>query len=224
MLSLFKWVNGPWEKVRGYLANDMQHLESAVNQRHAATFSDANKLLPGAVQGDPTAGPQVVTNQGNNNAPLWGDVGTVFGPFAAGQPRCSAFNSATQSVASSTPALLTLDSSDFDIGGLHSLTVNTSRVTIPAAGDGTYLVIGRSVVQGNAAGQAQLRLLNKGVTLPLTDYIKNAAGTTPSLATLALLVLAARDYLELVGYQDSGGPLTFGGSASPSRLSVVKLW
>ena len=44
MINLLKIVNLPWEKARGYLRLDLQTIESAVNQRWAATFGNGNKL------------------------------------------------------------------------------------------------------------------------------------------------------------------------------------
>lgn len=49
MLSLLKQYLGPWEKVRGNLIADLDHLQSAVNTRWAATFGDDNLLNPATI-------------------------------------------------------------------------------------------------------------------------------------------------------------------------------
>ncbi len=48
MLSLLRMVDGPWEKVRGYLRLDLEAIQSAINQRWSATFGDKNVLPPAA--------------------------------------------------------------------------------------------------------------------------------------------------------------------------------
>lgn len=46
---MFKWLNGTWDQAKGYLREDLNHLEAAINQRWAATFSDDNLLKVGAI-------------------------------------------------------------------------------------------------------------------------------------------------------------------------------
>ena len=49
MIAMFRWLSGSWETARGFLRDDLQHLESALNQRWNATFGDDNILDEGAV-------------------------------------------------------------------------------------------------------------------------------------------------------------------------------
>ncbi len=48
MISLVKYLDDTWEKVRGYLREDLDHIEAAVNQQIAATFTAGNVLKPDA--------------------------------------------------------------------------------------------------------------------------------------------------------------------------------
>src|SRR6266404_927829 len=48
MIQLLKFLDGPWEKVRGYLKNDLDTIQAALNQRWAVTFGDKNVLTPAA--------------------------------------------------------------------------------------------------------------------------------------------------------------------------------
>lgn len=43
-ISLLKFLDGPWETARGYLREDLDHLEAALNTRWANTFGDANQI------------------------------------------------------------------------------------------------------------------------------------------------------------------------------------
>ncbi len=48
MISLIKYLDDTWEKVRGYLRDDLDHIEAAINQQLAATFDKHNVLTPDA--------------------------------------------------------------------------------------------------------------------------------------------------------------------------------
>lgn len=44
MIALLKYLGGPWEIARGYLRTDLEHIETALNQRWGETFGDNNVL------------------------------------------------------------------------------------------------------------------------------------------------------------------------------------
>ena len=44
MIALLKYLGGPWEIARGYLRTDLEHIETALNQRWGDTFGDNNVL------------------------------------------------------------------------------------------------------------------------------------------------------------------------------------
>ena len=114
------------------------------------------------------AGTVVLTDQGAGsvaaNRTITGESGPLVLPAGTGRARltydattarwrvlipvptfrCSAWNSATQSVPASTFTVLTFDSEDYDVGGLHSTVTNTSRLTVPSGGDGLYLITASS--------------------------------------------------------------------------------
>lgn len=49
MIALLKFLDGPWETARGYLREDLDHIEAAFNQRWAATFGDDNIIKSSVV-------------------------------------------------------------------------------------------------------------------------------------------------------------------------------
>lgn len=51
MISLLKFVGGPWETARGYLLEDLEHIESTINQRWNAIANDSNELRLSSVTG-----------------------------------------------------------------------------------------------------------------------------------------------------------------------------
>lgn len=87
MISLLKFLDGPWERVREYLRTDLEHIEAAFNQQKTATFDESNKLKPSAILGTSSADSRYVSNQGTNHSPLWDQVDLSNGvkkrlPFA----------------------------------------------------------------------------------------------------------------------------------------------
>lgn len=79
-ISLFKWTAGPWEKARGFLHKDLEHLEVALNRLLSQTFDGANKLLGTAIQGNSLDIPQYVSNTGTPvGSPKWDRVDLIAG-------------------------------------------------------------------------------------------------------------------------------------------------
>jgi hypothetical protein len=118
------------------------------------------------------------------------------------------FQSASQNFSNATATVVTFDSESYDTNAFHSTSSNTSRLTVPAGKAGKYLVFGQLAYNGNATGQRQAEILINASG----GYAKNVALnngssyiTTPSFSTV--LTLAVADYVELGGYQDSGGTL-----------------
>lgn len=144
------------------------------------------------------------------------------------QPRCLAFKTGTQSLTNATETPIALDTEDYDISSLHDTVTNNSRMTIPTGADGTYLI------QGNynpnaAAGDAYCYLKKNGTTQlrgTMSRFLLNASFTTTG-KSLAIVALVATDFIELIGYQNSGGSLTTGDAGSQffqNSLHIVKLW
>lgn len=79
MIAMFKWLDGTWDQVKGQLRLDLEHLESAINQRHGATFNDDNTLKVDTVAGDASEDTRYISNEGTNHSPLWALVNLAIG-------------------------------------------------------------------------------------------------------------------------------------------------
>lgn len=139
------------------------------------------------------------------------------------QPRLVAFDASTQTVTAGNTTALELDSEDVDVGTLHDLVTNNSRVTIPAGGDGFYLVLGQAQVS-YGAGTAALHIRKNGTTTISTAQLLNAT----AIHTAAVMWagnLVATDYVELMGQAVSANA-TFGSATRglATQLVLVKLW
>jgi hypothetical protein len=127
---------------------------------------------------------------------------------------CRAYHDTTQSISNAAFNAVSFNSEDYDTGGFHSTAVNTSRFTVPAGAGGTYLIIGHVVFAANGTGQRGLTIGKNGggATINGVSAFKSSpSGTYVTMVNImAVLVLAAGDYIELLAYQDSGGALNIG--------------
>lgn len=121
-------------------------------------------------------------------------------------PSCRIFNSASQSPANITETALTFDSERFDTDNMHSTSVNTSRITINTAG--LYSIAGMMSWAANGTGIRQIGIRLNGATyVALVLVASSGAGAATLMNVGTLYRFAVNDYVELVGYQSSGGAL-----------------
>jgi hypothetical protein len=129
------------------------------------------------------------------------DAATV-GQLLKGQ-YCNVITSATQTIATSTATYITWDAEQSDTNGWHSTSTNPSRITVPAAG--TYQI--NASVHWNSATSGRFYIaLHKNRTLLNLYGISNNLGSGFGIETSCIgeFSLAANDYIEVLGYQDSG--------------------
>lgn len=136
--------------------------------------------------------------------------------------RCHAYNSAAQSVPDSTATLASFDAEIFDFGGLHSPSVNPSRLTIPALNiGGTWGFVGAIQFVANATGYRSAQLLKNGAGIGarVTRSVVSVANKEEMMIPWVETSLAAGDYFEIELTQTSGGNLNVF-----SRLIATHLW
>src|SRR2546423_4471739 len=116
-------------------------------------------------------GTDEVTNESLTGADILnGSLGpTEFGPI----PAARADSSANQTIAESTPTVISLDGEGFDTTNLHDTAINNSRLTAPVAG--VYQINGRVHWHTGAAGGRQLEI-EKNRGLPLAKTIARGEG------------------------------------------------
>ena len=105
-------------------------------------------------------------------------------------------------IATNTDTAITFSTEEIDVGGWHSTSTNTSRVTVNDAG--VYLFIA-NVVNIDAAVRLLLNIRKNGTTaIASTDT--NNSGALPDDASCSVHdVAAAGDYYEMTVYHSSGG-------------------
>lgn len=160
---------------------------------------------------------------GTSPPAAWGDAVRdnlvwLAGDGASGNPKpmCRVYNSASQNVATATDFVLSFNSERYDVGGMHSTTTNTSRITIPSGGGGVYH-IGGSVNWNNTDtdGIRQLVILLNGATR--LAVVEASGGVNGSMSVVSCdYKLAASDYIELLVYQNSGSIIAVNSSGNYS--------
>lgn len=136
--------------------------------------------------------------------------------------RVEVFNNTNQTLATATETTLTWNAENTDKGELHSITANTSRLTIPTGGGGTgtiWVVYGQVQWAANATGDRYIVIWRNGA---MTKAWTTAKSTTLDMRQQIFGVffdMADGDYFELRAYQDSGGNLGVVGGAGGVDVS-----
>lgn len=121
-------------------------------------------------------------------------------------PLCVAKQTSAQSLANATSTAITLDAEDKDSDGMHSNSVNPSRLTAVTAG--WYSAQTTINFAANATG---LRLatfyINGSEVGRRTEITNGGAVFSTAISTAGTMYLAVGDYLESRAWQNSGGSL-----------------
>jgi hypothetical protein len=161
-----------------------------------------------------TAGQVLKVNSGAT-APEWGTAAsgsTFVGAYAT--------KTAAQTLTNNTGTILTWNAERFDTDGFHDNSTNNSRMTIPAGKGGKYLVVA-SAYWVTGSGYRELNVLKNG---SIVNYFYTVIDVTYGFQNISTIVdCVATDYLELRGFQDSGGNLNVNSGAENSFFSVTYL-
>lgn len=146
--------------------------------------------------------------------------------------RCKVYKSANQSISNNTLTDVTWDSEDFDLGGLHSTSSNTERITVPVGGDGIWLLVATGSWGGRNAsgGRAATQIFKNGSTrIGIAEETPDAASGDGNLGTtfsaVAVVPLVAGDYVNVKVQQNSGSSLNLlGGAVDLSSFTACRIF
>lgn len=129
--------------------------------------------------------------------------------FLVNPPTFVGTQTVAQSIANSAWTAITLDTEQLDDYDGHSTSVNTSRWTCPTGYAGWYTVCGVYAPFGNATGFRAARIqVNGSPILGAASYIPPAGAIDTGIVTPTRdIQLAVGDYVQLAGFQSSGGAL-----------------
>lgn len=142
--------------------------------------------------------------------------------FLSDPPRAQLRQTSAQTFGTGAFVALTFDAEDWDNYGGHSTATNTSRYTCQVAG--IYVFSGKISFAANTTGRRATRWSKNGsdVTGGQTAIIATSTSDIEHPATTIQISLAVGDYVELLGYQESGGNLATVVSGGQQPLMTVR--
>ncbi|MDX3126019.1 hypothetical protein [Streptomyces scabiei] len=158
----------------------------------------------------------------NANVKAMGDF--LLGASGNGVPRFRGYAQTAQSIPDGAWTALTLDTEAYDSDGGHSTSTNTSRYTVQVPG--VYLITGAAAFAGNATGNRAVRMAVNGIGV-IGSFVKTLAATathSSAVATVAQVVCVAGDYIEVFGYQNSGGALMTSATSTDVAPALGVQW
>lgn len=183
----------------------------------AKSFIDAKgDLIVGTADNTPARLPVGTTNGHVLVVDSTQSAGIKWAAPAASTPTlvgCKVVLTSNYTLANNTETALAFTTELFDTDGFHDNSTNTSRITIPTGKAGYYLLTANMSIGAVTSGQCDIRLRKNGSQIGYYPMGQNA--TNASSTASDIFYLSAGDYVELVGFQDSGSSKTvYGGTGS----------
>lgn len=137
---------------------------------------------------------------------------------------CQVRQLVSQSVPNNTATVITFTGEDVDTTGMHSTSVNTSRLT--AVYPGWYKADGAPAWAANATGRrlGGWKVNGSDVNASYGGQQTTASGVCVSAARGILVFLNVGDYLEMIGRQESGGALSTTVGAGVDQSHALVIW
>ena len=142
------------------------------------------------------------------------------------QLRSRAYRSTNFSCPNGAITAIPMNLNAFDVGGIHSVSVDTTRFTVPAGGTGVYVLSASVEFAASAAGTWRLAIWQKNGTNSIASSAGPLNATAATRINVSIIESAsAGDFFEVFAYQDSGAALNVLGTAAPSQTwgSVVRI-
>jgi hypothetical protein len=132
---------------------------------------------------------------------------------------CSLYKSSNQAAANGTSTAVTFEAELFDTNGFHDNSTNNTRITIPSGYAGKYIITGVIQWASSSSGNRVNDFKLNGSTFLGYSYMD--ANGYQSCAVTMIQDLAVGDYIEMIGYQNSGGSLGMGGGGRGESYFAV---
>ncbi len=144
---------------------------------------------------------------------------------STGQMRARAFlNAANQTLSDTTSTIVNFDGETYDVGAMHDLVTNNSRIIIPAGGDGLYSFNAQATFTANATGRREIAIWKNGSKIAETKLFSNDASEQTVLQVSCHDTASAADYYQVKVYQNSGGTLDLVKAERVTFFSAMKVW
>lgn len=212
------------------------------DHRHAMDFGSPSALTGSAADGTGTSAAR------NDHLHAWtwattSEIADVADTEAAGSgttvprgdhvhgkaitPRALFHLTASQSLANGTEAAISWPSGGADVNvGPMWASGNPTRFTVPSGQGGLYDITGQVVYAASAAGTRRLAEIWVNGAAYLNYYVdlpSRGAGLDTQVEISRKAVFAAGDYIELRGFQDTGGALNALSTSNGTYLGMVRV-
>lgn len=154
---------------------------------------------------------------------VYDSAATAWIPAGGAMPRVALTRSTGQTIDHATNSVITWDTETIDSDAAHSLVANTSRITMPIAGN---WAIGYTLEWDDAAaaGSARAAWLQKNGNGSLRfaynlEYPVTSADF-PTVTGFTILPFAVGDYVELGCYQNTGSDVSAATGAASTLTAV----
>jgi hypothetical protein len=125
---------------------------------------------------------------------------------------CRVYHSVAQALVTAVITTIAFDTEVWDTDNIHDNAFNNSRLTCTKAG--LYWIGGGITYAAHAVGRRMVYIyLNAGTYLAAQTSVTNTEGATHHVALGTIYKLIVGDFVELRGYQTSGGNLNANGGA-----------
>lgn len=154
---------------------------------------------------------------GTNGQTLVADSTAATGLKWAASPNfvgCALYKLTDQTLSNGTLTTITLDSEFYDTDGFHSTSTNTSRITIPTGLAGVYLLTGHITYAVNSTGIRSLYFYKNGSIYDATAEVNAIPSFSHNITGSVIVSLGVGDYVEMAGYQNTGGTLAVQGNST----------
>ncbi len=135
-------------------------------------------------------------------------------------PSVRARRTTAQSIANSTLTTVALTTETWDHGGLHSNSINNSRLTAPI--DGVYLITANVFWDPSSAGERMLGIRLNGTTfigLTADSAADTAVFVDDPLTVSTAYLMNSGDFVQAMVQQNSGASLSVGASSGGAQTS-----
>jgi hypothetical protein len=199
--------NNPWLKLK------------EVTVTHNTGEIESGDLLPGYVVPSALVAKAIIEPLGTDQ---YGQASVTSPKIVASGATLS--KTSNQSLTNNTVTAIIFDTEDSDTDNYHS-GVNPSRLTVPSTG--RYLITFNITYDANATGNRFGCICVNGASTQRygASLIPNAGAVNSShISGSATIPLTAGDYVEVFGFQTSGGALNaIGGSVKTGVFSITRL-
>ena len=161
-----------------------------------------------------------IQSESINLADNFAFTGTVTGAGGANTPAFSVRQSSAQTgIANNTQTIVTFDTEEFDTDNAFA----SNKFTVPSGEAGKYFFVGTITwVNLTNEDEGQVRIHKNGTFVQGSGYFQGQNGTVTYQAT-QVLDLSVGDYIELYGYQVSGGAISADGGEAYTNLKGFRL-